>query len=434
MKKMSLDDIKKIAVVGLGYVGLPVAVEFSKKFNVIGYDIDNDKIEKLRKGIDSTGEIDKDESWQTRVEWTSDAALLSDAQIIIVTVPTPVSFDNIPDLSMLRHASEIVGQNLSKGTTVIFESTVYPGVIEDVCIPVLEMESNLAVGDEFKVGYSPERINPGDKIHRFTTTKKIVSGIDKDSLDLIATLYQTVIKNDIYKAPSIKVAEAAKLIENCQRDINIAFVNELSIIFDKLGIDTLDVLKAAETKWNFMPFKPGLVGGHCIGVDPYYLTYCAEEAGYHSQVILSGRKTNDSMGKYIAEQTVKLLSQTGIPLNQARVGCLGITFKENCNDIRNSKVVDIINELREYGMDPIVFDPLADPEKVKCVYQIDLVSQDDLHDLDCIIIAVAHDVFKMMSDDRLNQMFSSDQFKKVLIDVKGIRSKEANREKCYWRL
>ena len=434
MKKMSLDDIKKIAVVGLGYVGLPVAVEFSKKFNVIGYDIDNDKIEELKKGIDSTGEIDQDESWQTRIEWTSNAALLSDAQIIIVTVPTPVSSDNIPDLSMLIHASELVGQNLSEGAVVIFESTVYPGVIEDVCIPVLEKESNLAVGDEFKVGYSPERINPGDKIHRFVTTKKIVSGIDKESLDLIASLYQTVIKNDIYKAPSIKVAEAAKLIENCQRDINIAFVNELSIIFDKLGIDTLDVLKAAETKWNFMPFKPGLVGGHCIGVDPYYLTYCAEEAGYHSQVILSGRKTNDSMGKYIAEQTVKLLSQTGIPLSKARVGCLGITFKENCNDIRNSKVVVIINELREYGIEPIVFDPLADPEKVKCVYQIDLVSQDDLHDLDCIIIAVAHDVFKTMSDDRLNQMFSSDQFKKVLIDVKGIRSKETNREKCYWRL
>ena len=427
----------KIAIVGLGYVGMPIAVEFSKHVETIGFDINKAKVELYKKGIDPTKEVGDKGIQLSNVFWTSDETKLSQADFIIVAVPTPINNDTTPDLMPVKSSSEIVGRNLKKGSTVVYESTVYPGVTEETCVPILEKCSGLKCGVDFKVGYSPERINPGDKVHRLTTIKKIVSGMDKESLEEIANVYSIVVEAGVHKAPTIKVAEAAKVIENSQRDINIAFMNELSIIFNKMGIDTLEVLEAASTKWNFLPFKPGLVGGHCIGIDPYYLTYRAEQFGYHSQIILSGRRINDGMGKYVAEQTVKQLINADKHIKNAKVGCLGIAFKENCPDARNSKVNDILKELVEYGINPIVCDPVVDSDDVKRFYNIDLVGIDEFKNLDCLIIAVMHDEFKKISNEQIQQMFKDrDNRKNVIIDVKGTRDKN-ELEKLgfnYWRL
>ncbi|MEE1025484.1 MAG: nucleotide sugar dehydrogenase, partial [Acutalibacteraceae bacterium] len=371
------------------------------------------------------------------VEWTSDEAKLKEAKFIIVAVPTPINDDTTPDLAPVIGSSEIVGRNLTKGAIVVYESTVYPGVTEETCIPILERESGLKCGVDFKVGYSPERINPGDKVHRLTTIKKIVSGMDEESLEEIAKVYEIVVEAGVHKASCIKVAEAAKVIENSQRDINIAFMNELSIIFSRMGIDTLEVLEAAGTKWNFLPFRPGLVGGHCIGIDPYYLTYRAEQFGYHSQIILAGRRINDDMGKYIAEQTVKQLIKADKPIRSAKIGCLGITFKEDCPDVRNSKVSDILKELGEYGITPIVCDPVADAPDAKKFYGVDLVPISEFKDLDCLIIAVAHQEFKALSVEDIDAMFKDEpNSKKIVVDVKGVREKNELNSLGYkyWRL
>lgn len=428
---------EKLALVGLGYVGMPIAVEFAKHIDVIGFDINKAKIEAYQNGIDPTLEVGDDAIKASSVEWTSDETKLNEAKFIIVAVPTPVNDDTTPDLNPVIGSSEIVGRNLTKGTIVVYESTVYPGVTEETCVPILEKESGLKCGIDFKVGYSPERINPGDKVHRLTTIKKIVSGMDAESLDEIANVYSIVVEAGVHRASCIKVAEAAKVIENSQRDINIAFMNELSIIFNMMGIDTLEVLEAAGTKWNFLNFRPGLVGGHCIGIDPYYLTYRAKQYGYHSQVILAGRRINDGMGKYVAEQAVKQLIAADKPISSAKVGVLGITFKEDCPDARNSKVNDILKELREYGIQPIVCDPVADATDTKKFYGVDLVSLDTFKDLDCLIIAVAHKEFKALSNKDLEKMFKDEpNEQKVIMDVKGIRSKDEFKTLGYryWRL
>jgi UDP-N-acetyl-D-galactosamine dehydrogenase len=425
----------KLAVVGLGYVGLPLATEFSKYVDVIAFDVDAVKISMYQNGTDLTEEVGDDAIGSANVKWTSDEKDLAAAKFIIIAVPTPVHRDTTPDLSMLISASEIVGRNLAKNAIVVYESTVYPGVTQDICVPILEEMSQLVCGRDFAVGYSPERINPGDKFHRLCNITKIVSGINNQALDEIAAVYSIIIQAGVHKVSNIKVAEAAKVVENSQRDINIAFMNELSIMFDKMGIDTQEVLEAAKTKWNFVSCAPGLVGGHCIGVDPYYLTYCSEKYGYHPQIILSGRQINDSMGKYIAEQAVKMLIRAGKSVSAASVGCLGITFKENCRDIRNSKVYDIIAELREYGIEPMVSDPVANPAEVKKHYNIDLVSIKDFRNLDCLIIAVGHDAFRLLSDQDISDMFRNESnSSKVFIDVKGIRNKQNWSEYIYWRL
>ena len=428
---------EKLALVGLGYVGMPIAVEFAKHVDVIGFDINKAKIEAYKNGIDPTLEVGDEAIQASTVEWTSDETKLKEAKFIIVAVPTPVNDDTTPDLTPVIGSSEIVGRNLTKGSIVVYESTVYPGVTEEVCVPILEKESGLKCGVDFKVGYSPERINPGDKVHRLTTIKKIVSGMDAESLDEIANVYSIVVAAGVHHASCIKVAEAAKVIENSQRDINIAFMNELSIIFNKMGIDTLEVLEAAGTKWNFLNFRPGLVGGHCIGIDPYYLTYRAEQFGYHSQIILAGRRINDDMGKYVAEQTVKQLIAADKPIKSAKVGVLGITFKEDCPDARNSKVNDILKELREYGIRPIVCDPVADAPDAKRFYGVDLVSLDEFKDLDCLIIAVSHKEFKALSSADIERMFKDEpNERKVIVDVKGVRSKNEWQALGYryWRL
>ncbi len=427
----------KLALVGLGYVGMPIAVEFAKHVDVIGFDINKAKVEAYRNGFDPTREVGDEAIRASKVEWTSDETKLKEARFIIVAVPTPINDDTTPDLTPVISSSEIVGRNLTRGSIVVFESTVYPGVTEEVCLPILERESGLKCGTDFKIGYSPERINPGDKVHRLPTIKKIVSGMDSEALEEIADIYRIVVEAGVHRASCIKVAEAAKVIENSQRDINIAFMNELSIIFNRMGIDTLEVLEAAGTKWNFLPFRPGLVGGHCIGIDPYYLTYRAEQFGYHSQIILSGRRINDDMGKYIAEQTVKQLISADKPIRTARVGCLGITFKENCPDARNSKVYDIIKELKEYGITPLVCDPVADALDVKRFYNVELVPLEELKDLDCLIIAVAHREFAALSSEDIGKMFrEDDNTKNVIIDVKGIRNKNELQALGYkyWRL
>lgn len=425
---------EKLSLVGLGYVGLPIAVAFSKKISVIGFDLNSDKIELYKKGIDPTNEVGNKNVIQCKVEFTSDESRLKEALFHIVAVPTPVNDDHTPDLTPVKKASVILGKNLTKGSIVVYESTVYPGVTEDLCIPILERESGLKCGVDFKVGYSPERINPGDETHRLCNIKKIVSGMDEESLETIAKVYELVIAAGIYRTESIKVAEAAKVIENSQRDINIAFMNELSIIFNKMGIDTKSVLEAAETKWNFLHFTPGLVGGHCIGVDPYYLTYKAEKLGYHSQVILSGRRINDDMGKYIAENTVKKLIKSKKQVIGANVAVLGFTFKENCQDTRNSKVYDIVKELQEYGIEPVIADPIADAEEAKKLYGIMFVDYKTIKDMDAIIVAVAHKEFSMFSISDINKMFK--QGKKVLIDVKGIFNRKEYEDAGYqyWRL
>ncbi|OQC00511.1 MAG: UDP-N-acetyl-D-glucosamine 6-dehydrogenase [Firmicutes bacterium ADurb.Bin099] len=432
-----VDKKENLALVGLGYVGMPIAVEFAKHINVIGFDINAAKIKAYQNGTDPTLEVGDEAIKTSTVEWTSDETKLKEAKFIIVAVPTPVNDDTTPDLAPVIGSSEIVGRNLTKGSIVVYESTVYPGVTEETCVPILERESGLKCGVDFKVGYSPERINPGDKVHRLTTIKKIVSGMDEESLEEIANVYQIVVAAGVHRASCIKVAEAAKVIENSQRDINIAFMNELSIIFNKMGIDTLEVLEAAGTKWNFLPFRPGLVGGHCIGIDPYYLTYRAEQFGYHSQIILSGRRINDDMGKYVAEQTVKQLIAADKPIRTAKVGCLGITFKEDCPDARNSKVNDILKELKEYGITPLVCDPVADAPDAKRFYGVDLVSLNEFKDLDCLIIAVAHKEFKTLTNEDIEKMFKDEpNDKKVIVDVKGVRNKDELKDLGYryWRL
>lgn len=428
---------EKIALVGLGYVGMPIAVSFAKKVKVVGFDLNKKKIELYKSGIDPTNEVGDEEISKSTVEFTSDEAKLKEAKFHIVAVPTPVNQDHTPDLTPVEGASEIVGRNLTKGSVVVYESTVYPGVTQDICVPILERESGLKCGVDFKVGYSPERINPGDKEHRLETIVKIVSGMDEETLELVAKVYSLVIEAGVYKAESIKVAEAAKVIENSQRDINIAFMNELSIIFNKMGIDTKAVLKAAGTKWNFLKFFPGLVGGHCIGVDPYYLTYKAEQIGYHSQIILAGRRINDDMGKYIAENTVKKLISCGKSVKDSRVAILGLTFKENCPDTRNTKIVDIINELKEYGVNSYVTDAYAENEDAKKEYGIDLVPMNELKDMDAVIIAVAHDKYLELTQADIDAIFADcDNKEKVLIDVKGILNRREYEEAgyCYWRL
>lgn len=428
---------EKISLVGLGYVGMPIAVAFAKKAQVIGYDLNAKKIELYKSGVDPTLEVGDDAIKNTTVEFTSDEAKLREAKFHIVAVPTPVNDDHTPDLSPVEGASRILGRNLTKGSIVVFESTVYPGVTEDVCVPILEKESGLKCGVDFKIGYSPERINPGDKVHRLETIVKIVSGMDEETLDVVAKVYELVVEAGVHRAESIKVAEAAKVIENSQRDINIAFMNELSIIFNKMGIDTKAVLEAAGTKWNFLKFFPGLVGGHCIGVDPYYLTYKAEQIGYHSQVILAGRRINDDMGKYVAENLVKKLISAGKNVRDAKVAILGFTFKENCPDTRNTRVIDIMNELAEYGITPVVADPVADAEEGKQHYGIEFVDINTVKDMDAVIIAVGHTEFMNFSMSDIDAMFANgDNSGKVIVDVKGVLDRKIYSEAGYqyWRL
>lgn len=425
---------EKISVIGLGYVGMPLAISFAKVADVVGFDISESKVKKYLEGIDVTREVGDEAIKNTTAKFTSDEKEIKKCKFHIVAVPTPINKDKTPDLRPVIGACKTVGRNLTKGTIVVFESTVYPGVTEEICAPILEEESGLKCGIDFKVGYSPERINPGDKVHRLETIVKVVSGMDEESLEEIAKIYEMVIDAGVYKAESIKVAEAAKVIENSQRDINIAFMNELSIIFDKMGIDTKAVLKAAGTKWNFLNFTPGLVGGHCIGVDPYYLTYKAELMGYHSQIILSGRKINDNMGKYAAEHTIKSLIKADRQIKGSKVAIYGITFKENCPDVRNTKVVDIINELKEYGVETVVYDPEADSEDLEREYGIKLTEEKDIKNVDAIILAVPHNIFKEINLKQLKDKFSNHKY--VLIDVKGLfERKEAEEENyIYWRL
>ena len=442
MKDMSLyekirNGEEKIALVGLGYVGMPIAVAFSKKAKVIGYDVNTKKIQQYQKGIDPTREVGDQAIRTCGVEFTADERRLREAKFHIVAVPTPVNSDHTPNLSLVEGASETVGRNLVKGAIVVYESTVYPGVTEEVCVPILEKTSGLKCGVDFKVGYSPERINPGDRVHRLETIVKIVSGMDQDTLDQIARVYELVVEAGVHRAESIKVAEAAKVIENSQRDINIAFMNELSIIFNKMGIDTQSVLRAAGTKWNFLNFTPGLVGGHCIGVDPYYLTYKAEQMGYHSQIILSGRRINDDMGKYVAESTVKKMIRAGLSIRDAKVAILGFTFKENCPDTRNTKIVDICNELREYGIRPVIADPVADREEAKLLYGMEFTDMAAISNCDAVILAVAHDAFRTLTQADFDKMFKpGENASRVLIDIKGILNREAYESAgyCYWRL
>ena len=429
-----IDRREKLSLVGLGYVGIPIAVSFAKKIDVIGFDLNEKKIELYKNGIDPTKEVGDEAIRNTTVEFTSDEAKLREAKFHIVAVPTPVNADHTPDLVPVESASRIVGRNLSKGSIVVYESTVYPGVTEDICVPILEKESGLVCGKDFKVGYSPERINPGDKVHRLETIVKIVSGMDEETLETVAKVYSLVALAGVHKAESIKVAEAAKVIENSQRDINIAFMNELSIIFHKLGIDTKAVLEAAGTKWNFLKFAPGLVGGHCIGVDPYYLTYKAEEIGYHSQVILSGRRINDSMGQYVTESLIKLMAKSGVPISGAKVAVLGLTFKENCPDTRNSRVVDIIHELREYGIEPVVCDDVADKDGAEREYGLELTEFEKVNNCDAVILAVAHDEFKALSMSDYDALYKNET--KILLDVKGILDRKTFESAGYkyWRL
>lgn len=427
---------EKLSLVGLGYVGMPIAVAFARKIKVVGFDLNAAKIDLYKSGVDPTNEVGDDVIKNTTVEFTADPIKLREAKFHIVAVPTPVNDDHTPDLTPVEGASRILGQNLTKGSIVVFESTVYPGVTEDICVPILEKESGLKCGVDFKIGYSPERINPGDKVHRLETITKIVSGMDEETLNEVAHIYELVVEAGVYRAESIKVAEAAKVIENSQRDINIAFMNELSIIFNKMGIDTKSVLSAAGTKWNFLKFQPGLVGGHCIGVDPYYLTYKAEQLGYHSQIILSGRRINDDMGKYVAENLVKNLIKADIPVKSAKVAILGFTFKENCPDTRNTKVIDIYKELQEYGITPMVVDPAADAAEAKRLYGITFNTMEDIKEMDAVIVAVSHKQFLTLDKEKISSLYSKAHAKKVLVDIKGIfdRKEYSTEDYIYWRL
>ncbi len=432
---MLVDQETCLSLIGLGYVGMPIAVAYAKKgIKVIGFDLNTKKIEMYKKGIDPTHEVGNEAISQTKVEFTADETRLREAKFHIVAVPTPVNDDHTPDLASIERASIILGRNLTSGSIVVFESTVYPGVTEDICAPILERESGLKCGRDFKIGYSPERINPGDKVHRLETITKIVSGMDEETLDCVSKVYELVVDAGVYRAASIKVAEAAKVIENSQRDINIAFMNELSIIFNKMGIDTKSVLEAAGTKWNFLNFYPGLVGGHCIGVDPYYLTYKAEMLGYHSQIILSGRRINDDMGKYVAENCVKDLIAADRSVKGAKVAILGFTFKENCPDTRNTKIIDIVNELKEYGIATVIADPKADAEEARHLYGIDFIDICSIQNVDAIILAVPHEEFKSIAKIDLDVCFTPG--KKVLLDLNGFLNRKEYEEAgySYWRL
>lgn len=436
--KNIVEGKEKIALVGLGYVGMPLAVAFAKKVKVIGFDLNRNKIDLYKKGVDPTKEVGDDMIKDTTVEFTADESKLQEAKFIIVAVPTPVNSDHTPDLSPVIGASEIVGRNLTKGSIVVYESTVYPGCTEDVCIPILEEKSGLKCGIDFKIGYSPERINPGDKVHRLENIHKIVSGMDEESLREIENLYNLVIEVGTHPVSNIKTAEAVKVVENSQRDINIAFMNELAMVFDRMGIDTNEVVDGMNTKWNALGFRPGLVGGHCIGVDPYYFTYEAEKLGYHSQIILSGRKVNDGMGAFVGDAVIKQLVLAGKAPKTSRVVILGLTFKENCPDTRNSKVIDIINRLQEYEIDPIVCDPWASEEDAMREYGVRLTSIEAIDEADCLILAVAHDEFKKLQWDELRAMYKKELPTKecVLIDVKGLKNinEATNRGYRYWRL
>ena len=425
---------EKLSLVGLGYVGMPIAVAFARKIDVIGFDLNARKIEMYKNGIDPTHEVGDEAISRTTVDFTADETRLREAKFHIVAVPTPVNDDHTPDLSPVEGASTILGRNLTKGSVVVFESTVYPGVTEDICVPILERESGLTCGVDFKIGYSPERINPGDKVHRLETIKKIVSGMDDETLDCVAKVYELVVEAGVHRAESIKVAEAAKVIENSQRDINIAFMNELSIIFNRMGIDTKSVLEAAGTKWNFLRFYPGLVGGHCIGVDPYYLTYKAEMSGYHSQIILAGRRINDDMGKFCAENCVKHLIAADKAVKGAKVAILGFTFKENCPDTRNTKVIDIVHELEDYGITPVIADPQADMEEARHLYGVEFVDMSAVRGMDAVILAVAHTEFSHFTMAEIDKFFG--EGKKVLLDLKGLLDRREYEAAgySYWRL
>lgn len=425
---------EKISVVGLGYVGLPLAIAFAQVADVVAFDISNEKIQNYINGTDVTKEVGDDAVKQSSALFTCDEEMLGSCRFHVVAVPTPVNPDKTPDLRPVIGASRIIGRNLIKGSVIVFESTVYPGVTEDICVPLLEKESGLKYGEDFKVGYSPERINPGDKKHKLESIVKIVSGSDEAALNEIAKVYEMIIETGVYRAESIKVAEAAKAVENAQRDINIAFMNEIAIIFNKMGIDTNNVLEAAGTKWNFLNFRPGLVGGHCIGIDPYYITYKAEEMGYHSQIILSARKINDDMGKYVAENIIKKLIYANKHVKGAKAVIFGVTFKENCPDVRNSKVVDIIRELEEYGLDLKIVDPVADGNDLRKEFGLGTCEIASVKDMDCAVFAVQHEAFKNMKLSDIKKFLCTDM--PVLIDVKGIFSrKEAEAlNYLYWSL
>ena len=417
---------EKIALIGLGYVGMPIAVAFAKKADVIGFDVNKAKIDLYRAGIDPTHEVGDDAIRSSTVFFTADEKQLQDAKFLIVAVPTPVNQDKTPDLAPVIGASEVVGRNLTKGAIVVYESTVYPGVTEDVCVPILERESGLKCGVDFKVGYSPERINPGDKVHRLENITKIVSGMDEESLEEIRNVYDLVIEVGTYPVSTIKTAEAIKVVENSQRDINIAFMNELAMVFDRMGIDTNEVVDGMNTKWNALGFRPGLVGGHCIGVDPYYFVYEAEKLGYHSQIILAGRKVNDSMGAFVADAAIKEMVLAGKSPKNAKVAIFGLTFKENCPDTRNSKVEDIIVRLKEYDIDPIVVDPWASQRDAMHEYGVTLTPVEEIADLDCLILAVAHKEFRELAlEDYLKLFRDMPNEEKVLVDVKGILDRKA---------
>lgn len=436
--KKIINREEKLALIGLGYVGMPIAVAFAKKgIEVIGFDFNIEKIELYKSGIDPTKEVGDEVIKSSSVQFTSDETRLSEAKFHIVAVPTPVNTDHTPDLTPVIGASEIVGRNLTKGSIVVYESTVYPGVTEDVCVPILERESGMKCGIDFKVGYSPERINPGDKVHRLENIHKIVSGMDDESLEEIKNIYNLVIEVGTYPVSTIKTAEAVKVVENSQRDINIAFMNELAMVFDRMGIDTNEVVDGMNTKWNALGFRPGLVGGHCIGVDPYYFTYEAEKLGYHSQIILNGRIVNDGMGKYVADAAIKKMIEAGQAPKNSKVVILGLTFKENCPDTRNSKVDDIIKRLNEFGIEPVVVDPWASERDAMREYGVTLTKLKDVHDADCVIVAVAHEEFKRLKLETIKNLFkNSNDPEKVLVDVKGIykvEELEASHMK-YWRL
>lgn len=428
---------EKIAVIGLGYVGLPVAIEFAKKYSVIGYDINKEKLETYKRGIDVTGEVGDEAIQNTTLTFTNEEEMIQQCKFHIVSVPTPINLDKTPNLKPIISASETIGRNLTKGSIVVYESTVYPGTTEEICVPILEKESGLKFGEDFKVGYSPERINPGDKVHTLTKIVKVVSGSDEEALREISNVYGYVIEAGVHEAESIKVAEAAKVIENSQRDINIAFMNELSMVFNKLNINTKAVLEAAGTKWNFLKFTPGLVGGHCIGVDPYYFTYKAEQLGYHSQIILAGRKINDNMGKHVAENVIKSMIRAQINVNKAKIGILGLTFKENVPDVRNTKVIDIVKELEDYGIETLVHDPVADPEDVMNEFELRLVDENELRDLDCVILAVPHKAYlEKYNLDAILKLYRPNEEKRVFIDIKSVFDKKEceNKGLYYWSL
>lgn len=428
----------KLSLIGLGYVGMPIAIAFDKKgIDVIGYDYNAKKVEQYKNGIDPTNEVGNEEIKKSKVHFTNDPTDLKDAKFHIVAVPTPINPDKTPNLDLVKSASVTLGGVLTKGSIVVYESTVYPGVTEEICVPILEKESGLKCGVDFKVGYSPERINPGDKVHRLENIVKIVSGMDNESLEEIAKVYEIVIEAGVHKVSSIRVAEAAKVVENSQRDINIAFMNELALVFDKMNIDSQEVVDAMNTKWNALGFTPGLVGGHCIGIDPYYFVYEAERLGYNSQIITQGRKVNDKMGEFIATSTIKKLIEANKRVKEAKVAILGLSFKENTPDTRNSKVVDVYDALKEYGLSPVVIDPVADKEEAKNLYNIEIQNLNSIDQVDCVILAVQHDEFKKLTLDGIDKLFiKADNKEKVLIDIKSILNKEEveSRGYTYWRL